>query len=89
MSNKNYSEFLSINTTFILENEIQLIFKNISFEAFKLINESNVAELFQHKWYMHGIYDVVTLLGSKYVIISKTKKKVELVRYRETIANNV
>lgn len=33
------------------------------------------------KWYMYTIYDVVDCLGEKYVIVGKTKKKIELVRY--------
>jgi hypothetical protein len=82
---KNLAEYISINATFILDNEIQLIFKNIPFDAFEVINTENISELFQHKWYMHDLYDTVNLLGSKYVIVGKTKKKVELVRYNEKV----
>jgi hypothetical protein len=37
---------------------------------------------------MYGIYDTVVLLNEKYVIITKTKKKIELVRYIEKVKNN-
>lgn len=80
MQNKNY---ITMSATFILDNEITLIFRNVSLTFFTAVNIANINTLFNTKWYMYGVYDTLELLGEKYVITTKTKKKVELVRYIE------
>lgn len=80
MQNKNY---ISINITFILDNQITLIFKNVSLAFLTTMNIQNIDKLFNNKWYMYGNYDTLEILGEKYVITSSTKKKVELIRYIE------
>lgn len=78
------NKFITISATFVLDNEITLIFRNVSLSFFTAINIQNLDRLFNHKWYMLGIFDTLELLGEKYVITNKTKKKVELVRYIES-----
>ncbi|MDV3426682.1 MAG: hypothetical protein LIR50_05765 [Bacillota bacterium] len=75
--------FITMGATFTLDNEVTLIFKNVSLNFFAAINIQNLDLLFNTKFYMYGIYDTVELLNEKYVIVTKTKKKVELVRYLE------
>jgi len=77
---KNY---ITMSATFVLDNEITLIFRNVSLGFFAAINVQNINILFNSKWYMYGVYDTLELIGEKYVITNKTKKKVELVRYIE------
>jgi hypothetical protein len=82
------NNFITMNTTFILDNEITLIFKNVSLNFLSQVNIQNLDLIFNTKWYMHGLYDTVVLLNEKYVITTKTKKKIELVRYIEKVKNN-
>lgn len=75
--------YITMSATFILDNEITLIFRNVSLNFFSAVNVTSINNLFNNKWYMYGAYDTLSLLNEKYVIITKTKKKVELVRYIE------
>jgi len=73
---------LVINTSFILDNEVEITIKNINIDTLSKLNNDEILKLMMDtKWYMFGIYDVVDCLGEKYVITSKTKKKIELVRF--------
>jgi len=55
--------------------------KNINIDTLNKLNKDSIINLIMFKWYMYTIYDVVDCLGEKYVIVGKTKKKIELVRY--------
>lgn len=82
------NKYITMSATFVLDNEITLIFKNVSLGFFAAVNIQNIDRLFNCKWYLYGIYDTLELLGEKYVITNKTKKKVEVVRYIEKIKDN-
>lgn len=77
------NNFITMATIFTLDNEITLTFKNVSLSFFATVSVENIDKLFNTKFYMFGIFDTIELLGEKYVITNKTKKKVELVRYIE------
>lgn len=72
---------LTINTTFILDNDVELTIKNIKVDTLNNLNKDSIVELMYLKWYMYGIYDEILINNEKYIIVGKTKKKVELVRY--------
>jgi TRAP-type mannitol/chloroaromatic compound transport system permease small subunit len=72
---------LIINTTFILDSDVEITIKNINIETLNKLNNSDILRLIlETKWYMYGIYDKCTVLSAEYTITSKTKKKIELVR---------
>lgn len=75
--------YITLSATFVLDNEITLIFKNVSLNFFTQVNIKTLDHLFNNKWYMFGIYDTLEILSEKYVITNKTKKKIELIRYIE------
>jgi hypothetical protein len=82
MENQELENKLIINTTFILDNEIEVTIKNINIEELSKLNNGVILELIMDtKWYMYGNYDVVQILNNSYVITNKTKKKIELIRY--------
>ena len=44
-------------------------------------NEKDIAmKLKEIKWYMYGLYDLVTVFGENWLITNKTKKKITLVK---------
>lgn len=73
---------LIINTSFMLDNDVEVTIKNINIEELSKLNKDIILDLILvTKWYMYGNYDTINILNSDYVIINKTKKKIELVRY--------
>lgn len=75
---------LVINTSFILDNEVEITIKNINIDTLNKLNNDEILNLMMDtKWYMYGIYDKCMLLSEEYIIISKTKKKIELVRFNK------
>lgn len=73
---------LVINTSFILDNEVEITIKNINIDTLSKLNNDEILKLMMEtKWYMFGIYDKCIILDEEYIITSKTKKKIELVRY--------
>jgi hypothetical protein len=64
-----------------LSDEIELTLRNFNIDTLKEMNRENVFGLLVHKWYMYGVYDTIGILGEKYVISKKTKKKIELIKY--------
>ena len=72
---------LVINTSFILDNEVEITIKNININTLNKLNNEEILKLMMEtKWYMFGIYDKCIILNEEYTILNKTKKKVELVR---------
>lgn len=73
---------LIINTSFLIDEEMEITFKNINIETLNKINKTKLIQnlMIDIKWYMFGMYDKITIDDIEYVIISKTKKKIELVR---------
>lgn len=72
---------LVINTTFILDNEVEITIKNININTLSKLNNDEILKLMMEtKWYMYGNYDKCIILNEEYTILNKTKKKVELVR---------
>ena len=73
---------LIINTSFILDNEVEVTVRNIDINAFDELNKEEIIRIIlETKWYMYGNYDVINIFNNDYVILNKTKKKVELARY--------
>jgi hypothetical protein len=72
---------LIINTTFILDSDVEITIKNINIDTLNKLNNDDILRLIlETKWYMYGIYDKCNVLDAEYTITSKTKKKIELVR---------
>jgi hypothetical protein len=71
---------LTVNANFIVDNEIEMIIKNISIDTLSKLNKDEIIKMLFFKWYMYGNFDKVSLLNEEYLILNKTKKKVELVR---------
>lgn len=73
---------LIINTSFLIDEELEITFKNINIETLNKINKTKLIQnlMIDIKWYMFEMYDKITIDDIEYVIISKTKKKIELVR---------
>jgi hypothetical protein len=72
---------LVINTSFILDNDVELTIKNINIDTLNKLNKDGIIDLIMFKWYMYGNFDLIDINNEQYVIVSKTKKKIELVRY--------
>ena len=73
---------LVVNTSFILDNEVEITIKNININTLNKLNNVEILKLMMDtKWYMFGIYDKCIINDEEYVITSKTKKKIELVRF--------
>lgn len=72
---------LVVNTSFILDNDVELTIKNININTLNKLNKDSIIDLIMFKWYLYTNYDIVKVLDEEYVIIGKTKKKIELVRY--------
>lgn len=73
---------LIINTSFILDNEVEVTVRNIDINEFDELNKEEIIRIIlETKWYMYGNYDVINIFNDDYVILNKTKKKVELARY--------
>lgn len=72
---------LVINASFVLDNDVELTIKNINIDTMNKLNKDGIIELIMFKWYMYGLYDIVKIGIEDYVIIGKTKKKIELVRF--------
>jgi hypothetical protein len=71
---------LTVNANFIIDNEIEMTIKNISIDTLSKLNKDEIIKMLFFKWYMYGNFDKVSLLNEEYLILNKTKKKVELVR---------
>jgi hypothetical protein len=72
---------LVINTSFILDNEVEITIKNINIDTLNKLNNDEILKLMMEtKWYMFGNYDKCIVLEEEYTILNKTKKKIELVR---------
>jgi Mlc titration factor MtfA (ptsG expression regulator) len=72
---------LVINTTFILDNDAEVTIKNINITTLNKLNNADILAIIQDtKWYLYGNYDKISLFSEEYLIVSKTKKKIELVR---------
>jgi TRAP-type mannitol/chloroaromatic compound transport system permease small subunit len=79
---------LVINTSFILDNEVEITIKNININTLNKLNNNEILKLMMEtKWYMYGNYDKCIILSEEYTILNKTKKKVELVRSNINKAN--
>lgn len=81
---------LTVNTTFILDNDVEVTIKNINVSTLNKLNTDEIIKMIlETKWYMYGNYDKILILNEEYVIVSKTKKKIELVRFnvRKSIDN--
>ena len=81
---------LTVNTTFILDNDVEVTIKNINVSTLNKLNTDEIIKMIlATKWYMYGNYDKILILNEEYVIVSKTKKKIELVRFnvRKSIDN--
>lgn len=72
---------LIVNTNFILDNDVEVIIKNINISTLNKLNQDEILRLIlETKWYMYGNYDKIIVLNEEYIIVSKTKKKIELIR---------
>lgn len=72
---------LIVNTNFILDNDVEVIIKNINISTLNKLNQDEILRLIlETKWYMYGNYDKIIVLNEEYIIASKTKKKIELIR---------
>lgn len=73
---------LIINTSFLIDEEMEITFRNISIETLNKINKVDLIQnlMINIKWYMFGIYDKITIDDTEYVIANKTKKKIDLIR---------
>lgn len=73
---------LIINTSFVIDEEMEITFKNISIETLNKMNKIDLIKMLMidTKWYMFGIYDKIVIQEDEYIIVNKTKKKIELVR---------
>ena len=62
--------------------DVTVILKNVDLEMLSRLNDKILIleDILFGKWYMHGVYDVVDVMGYKFVIVNKTKKKVEMIR---------
>lgn len=62
--------------------DMTVTLKNIDLEMIsKLNNKSEIlTNILYSQWYMYGLYDVIDVLGYKFILVSKTKTKVELVK---------
>lgn len=81
---------LVVNTSFILDNEVEITIKNININTLsKLTNDEILKLMMETKWYMYGNYDKCIILGEEYTILNKTKKKIELVRSNVREGNNI
>lgn len=81
---------LTVNTTFILDNDVEVTIKNINVSTLNKLNTDEIIKMIlETKWYMYGNYDKILILNEEYVIVSKTKKKIELVRFnvKKSIGN--
>jgi hypothetical protein len=72
---------LIINANFILDNEVEITIRNINIDTLAKLNKDEIINMMFLKWYMYGAYDIINLFDEEYVILTKTKKKVELARY--------
>jgi hypothetical protein len=76
---------LTVNASFIIDNEIEMTIKNINIDTLNKLNKDEIIKILFFKWYMYGNFDKVNLLNEEYVILNKTKKKVELVRSNKNV----
>jgi hypothetical protein len=80
MDNKDLDYKLVVNTTFILDGDVEITIKNINIDELNKLTKDKIIEIMMYKWYMYGVYDKCMILDEEYLITSKTKKKIELVR---------
>lgn len=73
---------LIINTSFLIDDEMEITFRNISIETLNKMNKVDLIKILMidTKWYMFGVYDKIVIQDVEYIIVSKTKKKIELVK---------
>ena len=76
---------LITNISFLIDEKIENTFKNIEIETLNKITKGGLIRtlMIETKWYMYGVYDKIEIDEVVYVIISKTKRKIELVRMNE------
>lgn len=73
---------LITNISFLIDEEIEITFKNIEIETLNKITKGGLIRtlMIETKWYMYGVYDKIEIDEVVYVIVSKTKRKIELLR---------
>lgn len=56
--------------------------KNIDLDMLSKFSDNNsvIDIVCKFEWYMYGVYDIVEIHGYKFIIVSKTKTKVDLVK---------
>lgn len=76
---------LITNISFLIDEEIEITFKNIEIETLNKITKGGLIRtlMIETKWYMYGVYDKIEIDEVVYVIVSKTKRKIELLRMNE------
>ena len=80
-NNKKNIDEVEIYTTLVFSNDdITITIKNVSLSMLELFTDKEtIVRKFMYKmWFMHGVYEVVNVIGVDFVILTRTKKNIEL-----------
>lgn len=80
-NNKKKIDEVEVYTTLIFSNDdIAITIKNVSLSMLELFTDKEtIIRKFMYKmWFMHGVYEVVNVIGVDFVILKRTKKNIEL-----------
>lgn len=80
-NNKKKIDEVEVYTTLIFSNDdITITIKNVSLSMLELFTDKEVIiRQFMYKmWFMHGIYEVVNIIGVDFIILKRTKRNIEL-----------
>lgn len=79
-NNKNINEVEVYTTLMFSNDDITITIKNVSLSMLELfMDKETIIRKFMYKmWFMHGVYEVVNIIGVDFIILKRTKKNIEL-----------
>lgn len=79
--NKKKIDEVEVYTTVTFSNDdIAITIKNVSLSMLELFTDREVIiRQFMYKmWFMHGVYEVINIIGIDFIILKRTKRNIEL-----------